>query len=144
MAQFLKVTVGNSVYLLPGKASLGIVQKDKLMLNGAGGNIVGWKQDASGRWPAYALTEDWAVDSSASWERAVFIPGSPSPIGIGANTVEMMTNVDIEPQQFTPAGPAPSRFGHLFNAVWVDDGVTHLVINPPGVAGYLSTVGGSS
>ena len=144
MAQFLRITVGESSFLLPGSASLDIEKRDKMLVNSASGNIVAWKQDRSNKWPAYAINSMWAIDPGAPWERAVFIPASPFPVGIGVNNVEMLTDTDIEPTPFTPVGEAPSRYGHLFGAAWVDSDKTYLVINPAGLAGYLLTVGGAA
>ncbi|MBE9515839.1 MAG: hypothetical protein IME93_02555 [Proteobacteria bacterium] len=144
MAQFLRLTVGESSFLLPGSASLGIEKKDKLLINSAGSNVIGWKQDGNNKWPAYAIDNMWNIDPTAPWDRVVYIPASPFPVGIGADSIEMLSDTDIEPAPFTPVGEAPSRYGHLFGAAWVDSDKTYLVINPSGVAGYLLTIGGSA
>lgn len=142
MAQFLKLTVGGIEYLLPGAASMGIENREKLLINNSESNVAGWKEDMGNKWPAYAIDNRWNIDTSAPWQRVVFIPASPYPVGIGADEIEMLNDNDIEPVPFTPVGNPPSRYGHLFGSVWADGDKAYLVINPSGVAGYLLSVGG--
>lgn len=141
MAQFLKLTISGVEYLLPGTASMGIENREKMKTDTASGNIVGWKEETGKKWPAYAIDYRWNIDPSAQWQRVVFIPASPVPVGIGADSIEMLNDTDIEPVPFTPVGPAPSRAGHLFGSVWAEGDKAYLVINPSGVAGYFMAAG---
>lgn len=140
--QYLRIRIGNSLYLLPGNASVAIEKRDGLRVNHGGGNVVAWNAAAGKDWPAYALGENMKISNALDWDRAVFVDGNTGPVGLAAREIAMLTQTDIQVENFTPIGAPPGRSGHLFDGAWVTKTMPILVFNPANLAAYLKEVGG--
>lgn len=141
--QYLRVVLEGADYLLPSAASLAIEQREALLPQGGAGPLVAWRQGRSGRWPAYGLTSAFTLARSAHWQRAVFLDVAGQPIGIVAEEVHLLGRPDMHIAPFTPLGAPPTRFGHFFNAAWVDGARVTLVIDPRSVGEFLKSAGGA-
>jgi len=78
------------------------------------------------------------------WQRAVFLGTGSSVVGLVADDVRLLGRTDLHVVPFTPLGTPPTRFGHLFNAAWVDGQRVTLVLDPNGLIGFLRGLGGTA
>ena len=69
---------------------------------------------------------------------------SGSVVGLVADDVRLLGRTDLHVVPFTPLGTPPTRFGHLFNAAWVDGQRVTLVLDPNGLIGFLRGLGGTA
>ncbi|MFQ5935539.1 MAG: hypothetical protein ACE5LB_03920 [Acidiferrobacterales bacterium] len=140
--KYLQFSLGGAVFLLPGSASLTIDTRDSLATNGAERTkVCAWRTEGSERWPAYALDRNLRVSHGEHWERAIFLPASPHPVGLAARDVQLLPGGEFEAVPFTPIGPAPTRAGHLFNAAWVRETEVTLIFDPNALAVFLLSLG---
>ncbi len=145
VGQYLRLVLDGADYLLPSTASVAIEQRDALVPAENGADpVLAWRQTRSGRWPAYGLNASFAVSRPAHWQRAVFLDAAGQPIGVVADEVNLLGRGDMHVAPFRPLGAPPTRFGHLFNAAWVDGYRITFVIDPRSLAGFLRSLGGAA
>lgn len=141
---YLSIVLEGVEYLLPSRASAAIEQRDAMHEAPGPGPVVAWRETRAGRWPAYGLDAHFRPVRPAAWQRAVFFAHGARPLGIVADDVRLLGRAEIEPAPFLPLGPAPTRFGHLFNGAWLEDERVLLVLDPQGVVGLLAALEESS
>lgn len=139
-AQYLRVVLDGADYLLPSAASLAIEQREALLAQSGTGAVVAWRQTRNGRWPAYGLSAAFAPKRPAHWQRAVFFDAGGQPVGLVADEVHLLGRPDMHVAPFRPLGVAPTRFGHFFNAAWVDGTRVTLVVDPQCLGAFLMSV----
>lgn len=143
--QYLRIVFAGGEYLLPGNASLAIEQRHNLTVNDSeGGAVAAWRVVRSVRWPAFALDKELTPVVSETWQRAVFLEARPAPVGLLADEIQILPRAELIIEPFTPLGEAPGRFGHLFNAAWINDKDAVLVFDPRALSAYLAGLGGQS
>ena len=143
-SQYLCLVVEQTEYLLPSVASVAIEQRDVLTADNGLGAVVAWRQTRQGRWPAYGVNASFQVSRPPQWQRAVFLGTGSSVVGLVADDVRLLGRTDLHVVPFTPLGTPPTRFGHLFNAAWVDGQRVTLVLDPNGLIGFLRGLGGTA
>ncbi|MBI3900377.1 MAG: hypothetical protein HY308_19140 [Gammaproteobacteria bacterium] len=139
--QFLRIAFQGVNFLLPGSASLAIEQRDALVTDDSDSLVTAWRPARQGRWPAFALDSTLKPLRTQQWQRAVFIEAKPQAVGLVADEIQLLNRNDIHVAPFTPLGPKSSRFGHFFNAAWVDGSVVTLIFDPLVLAAYLRSLG---
>lgn len=142
-AQYLRVVLDGADYLLPSAASLAIEQREILLPQTGSGPLVAWRQARNARWPAYGLNAAFEPTRPAHWQRAVFLDAAGTPVGLVADEVHLLGRPGMHVVPFRPLGAAPTRFGHFFNAAWVDGTRVTLVLNPQSLGPFLKNVGGA-
>ncbi|OGI42015.1 MAG: hypothetical protein A2150_05655 [Candidatus Muproteobacteria bacterium RBG_16_64_11] len=141
--QYLRIEIDGAQYLLPSAASLAIEQRDHLVVNDTDDTpAAAWRVTKSARWPAYCLDRSFKPVKHGRWQRAVFLDASPHPIGLMTGEAQLMARTELRVEPFSPPGPAPSRFGHLFNGAWVEGSRAVLVLDPAALIGFLQGLGG--
>jgi hypothetical protein len=140
-SQYLRIVLDGSDYLLPSAASVAIEQRDSMALERTPGRVVAWRQSRSGRWPAYGFDAAFRPASPEHWQRAVFLETSRQPVGLVADDVNLLGGTDMHVAPFAPPGPAPTRYGHWFNAAWIDGTRVTLVIDPRALVQFLQSLG---
>lgn len=143
-SQYLRVVLDGTDYLLPSAASVAIEQRDGMVLESGSGPVVAWRQTRAGRWPAYGLDAAFRPMRPARWQRAVFLEAAGQTVGLVAEDVNLLGRTDMHVAPFAPLGAAPTRFGHWFNAAWVDGHRVTLVLDPRSLLGYLRSLGGAT
>lgn len=137
-AQFLLFRIGDTSYLVPGSRTVAIDKRDSLSSEDSSqGGICGWRTSGTERWPVYLLDAQLRPTGGGHWERAIFLPASPHPVGIAANAVQLLPQNEVSTVPFRPLGPPPIPAGHLFNAAWVHDTNVILVFDPETLALFL-------
>lgn len=142
--QYLCLVLQGAEYLLPSVASVAIEQRHVLLDAGDSGPVVAWRQTRQGRWPAYGVDASFKPSRPADWERAVFLEADSQPVGFVAEEVHVLARQDVHVVPFVPLGPPPTRFGHFFNAAWVDGQKVTFVLDPRSLAGFLRGLGGAA
>ena len=128
---------------MPGSATVAIDKRDSLSSNDSGrGAVCAWRTSGTERWPAYLLGARLQPTQDGHWERAIFLPADPHPVGIAANAVQLLPQGMVVTAPFRPIGPPPTRAGHLFNAVWVRDANVVLIFDPATLALFLLSLRG--
>ena len=79
--------------------------------------------------------------SPTLWQRAVFLETNKQPVGLVAEEVNLLGRTDMHVAPFAPPGPAPTPYGHWFNAAWVDGSRITLVIDPRVLLQFLQSLG---
>ena len=141
-SQYLCLVLENTEYLLPSIGSVAIEQRDAMTPENGLGSVVAWRQTRQGRWPAYGVNASFQVSRPAQWQRAVFLDAGANSVGLVADDVRLLGRTDIHVVPFTPLGAPPTRFGHLFNAAWVDAQSVKFVLDPRALVGFLRGLGG--
>ena len=137
-AQFLLFRIGDTSYLVPGSRTVAIDKRDSLSSEDSSqGGICGWRTSGTERWPVYLLDAQLRPTGGGHWERAIFLPARPHPVGIAANAVQLLPQNEVSTVPFRPLGPPPIPAGHLFNAAWVHDTNVILVFDPATLALFL-------
>jgi len=140
--QYLRLVISGTAFLLPSVMRYTIEQRDALSENGATGSpVAAWRSVRGARWPAYSLGPDLTTRSPGDWDRAVFLEAQPQNVGIIIDEVQLLPRGETTIANFTPPGPAPTRFGHLFNGAWVSGREVTLVFDPAALIGYLQSLG---
>lgn len=139
--QYLRIGIGTSTFLLPSAASLAIEQRETLVLENGAGAVSAWRDVKGDRWPAYCLDEQLEPARRQDWHRAVFVAGVPTPLGLLADEVQLLTQVELHVEPFTPVGPPPTPAGHVFAEAAVEGTQATLVFSPTGLAAYLQRLG---
>lgn len=140
--QFLRLVIGGSAFLLPSLMRYTIEQREALADNSAARSpVAAWRTVRGTRWPAYSLGSDLMARAPGDWHRAVFLEARPQNVGIIVDEVQMLPRGETAVANFTPLGPAPTRFGHLFNGAWVSGREVTLVFEPTALIGYLQSLG---
>lgn len=142
--QYLRVQVGEGVYLFPGATGYAIEQRENLSLDGITGAIAAWRTVRGQRLPVYALDAALRPTRRTDWQRAVFIE-STSGTGAGfiADDVHMLPEDETAVTTFEPLGPPPTSTGHVFAGAWQQDKRIVLVFNPRALVAYLQSLGGA-
>jgi hypothetical protein len=141
--QYLRIEIDGAQYLLPSAASLAIEQRDHLVINDTDDTpAAAWRVMNSARWPAYCLDRGFQPVKHGRWQRAVFLEASPHPIGLITGEAQLMARAEVRVEPFSPPGPAPTRFGHLFKGAWVEGSRAVLVFDPAALVGFLQDLGG--
>ena len=143
-SKYLCFVLQGTEYLLPSAASVAIEQRHVLFDDAGPGPVVAWRQTRQGRWPAYGLDASFNPGRPKEWQRAVFLEADGRPVGLVTEEVHLLGRSDIQVTPFVPLGPPPTRFGHLFNAAWVDGHKVTLVVDPRGLVGFLRGLGGAA
>ena len=143
-SQYLRVVLDGTEYLLPSTASVAIEQRDSMMLERTPGRVVAWRQTRNGRWPAYGFDGGFRSVSPEYWQRAVFLETNKQPVGLVAEDVTLLGRTDMHVAPFAPPGPAPTRYGHWFNAAWIDGTRVTLVIDPRVLVQFLQGLGAAA
>ncbi len=143
--QYLRISIDGQSYLLPSAASLSIEQRYSLTPNpGANGPIVAWHEARGTKWPAYAVGADLRAGTVSNWQRAVFLPATPTPVGLAADEIQLIPpQSGIEVMPFIPLGRAAGGAGHLFNGARVDAEPAVLLLEPNALVAHLLAMGGS-
>lgn len=143
--QYLRISINGQGYLLPSAASLSIEQRESLTLNvGANGPVVAWHQARGAKWPAYAVGADLHAGTVSNWQRAVFLPATPTPVGLVADEIQLIPpQSGIEVMPFISLGRAAGHTGHLFNGARVDEEPAVLLLEPNALVAHLLAMGGS-
>ena len=140
--QYLRLVIGGSTFLLPSVMRYTIEQRDALTENTASQSpVAAWRTVRGTRWPAYSLGPDLTTRPAGDWHRAVFLEARPQNVGIIVDEVQLLPRGETEIAKFTPLGPAPTRFGHLFDGAWVSGRDVTLVFEPTALIGYLQSLG---
>jgi hypothetical protein len=139
--QYLRLTLEDKHYLMPSSASIAIEQRDSLVLDSAKPPIVAWRQAHLERWPVFALDPSLRLGRSLGWQRAVFLQGRSYGIGFVVTDAHQLSRTDLPVVPFTPLGPAPTRFGHLFNAASIEGPNVTLVFDTNVLSAYLQGLG---
>ncbi|HEX7045300.1 MAG TPA: hypothetical protein VF203_11870 [Burkholderiales bacterium] len=139
--QYLCLVLGGMEYLLPGAASVAIEQRHALIPEDGRGPLVAWRQSRQGRWPVYGLDGMLRPSRPETWQRAVFLDGSPTPVGLAAEEVRLLGRADLHITPFAPLGAPPTRAGHYFDGAWVDGHKVVLVFAARGLAEALRAGG---
>lgn len=140
-SQYLCLVLEGTEYLLPGSASVAIEQRDVLLPADNAGPLVAWRQTRQGRWPAYGLSASLRPSRPGGWQRAVFLDSGAVPLGVVADEVHLLGRTDLHVTPFAPLGPSPTRFGHFFNAAWVDGHKVTFVLEPRSLVAFLRGLG---
>lgn len=142
-AQFLLFRIGDTSYLIPGSATVAIDKRDSLTSgDSAHGGVCGWRTAGTERWPVYLVDAQLRPSAGGHWERAIFLPASPHPVGIAANAVQLLPQSEVLTVPFRPIGPPPTRAGHLFNAAWIHEANVILVFDPATLGLFLLNLQG--
>jgi len=140
--QYLRLVIGGTAFLLPSVMRYTIEQREALTENTAARSpVAAWRTVRGTRWPAYSLGADLTAHPAGEWHRAVFLEARPQNVGIIVDEVQLLPRGETEVANFTPLGPAPTRFGHLFNGAWVAGREVTLVFEPTALIGYLQSLG---
>lgn len=143
--QYLRMVLQGAAYLLPSGASFAIEQRDALVLDDGPGPVAAWRPMRQTRWPAYGLDKMLQPTRPRDWQRAVFIEAAPHPVGLVVDEVQLLGRDEVHVvTAFTPLGAPPTRFGHLFNAAWVDNHRATLVLDPKILVAYLRSLDGAA
>lgn len=130
--------MGDTSYLMPGSATVVIDKRDSLSSgDSAHAGVCAWRTAGTERWPVYLVDAQLRPSGGVHWERAIFLPASPHPVGIAANAVQLLPEGEVLTVPFRPIGPPPTRAGHLFNAAWVHEANVILVFDPATLAPFL-------
>jgi hypothetical protein len=141
--EYLRFTLGGVPYLLASSASCAIEKRDALTLNTTGkGKVAAWSLQGNDRWPAYCFDRELRVSLRDNWERAIFLEARPLPVGVAADSVQLLGQGEAVVSAFTPLGPAPTRAGHLFTGAWVVGPQAILVFDAATLAAFLQGLGG--
>jgi hypothetical protein len=140
--QYLRIVLDGAGFLLPSAASIAIEQRDGLMPDDGNGAVVAWRQARNGRWPAYGLTASFQPGRPKKWQRALFLEVGGRAVGLVAEEVSLLSQTDMHVAPFAPLGAPPTRFGHFFNAAWVDGPRIMFVVDPRALGGFLQSLGG--
>ncbi len=136
--QFVLFRIGDTSYLVPGSATVAIDKRDNLSTDDSNrGGVCAWRTTGDERWPVYLLDARLRPSGSGHWERAIFLPARPQPVGIAANAVQLLPQKEVSTVPFRPLGPPPAGGGHLFNAAWVHDTNVILVFDPATLGLFL-------
>lgn len=142
--QYLRLALQGAYYLLPSPASLAIEQRDALTLENGTGPLVAWRSSRQSRWPVYCLDAQLKPTRHNDWRRAVFVEGSNGGVGLAVDEAQLLAKSDMHIAPFVPLGAAPTRFGHLLNAAWVDGAGVTLALDPKALGTYLRSLGEAS
>ena len=140
-SQYLAIHIGDTSFLLHGAVSLAIEKRNSLLPKTESNKAAAWRKHKKGNWPAYALDSDLNLSSADVWQRAVFIPATPHPVGLAADEIELLSDEEINPEPFTPVGCQIPGVGCLFSSAWVNQGRVHLVLDADKLALYLQSLG---
>lgn len=142
--QYLRLTIGNTYYLLPSSIRYSIEPRDGLTANDSSTSpVAAWRVFRNGRWPAYALDANLRpARPPADWQRALYLESSPGhTIGLIVSDAHLLSRGEVQAVVFTPPGPPPTPAGHLFTHAWVNENRVTLVIEPRTLIAYLNGLG---
>lgn len=140
--QYLRVQVGEGVYLFPGATGYAIEQRENLSLDGITGPIAAWRTVRGRRLPAYALDAALRPTRRTDWQRAVFIESTRGDgAGFVADDVHMLPEDETPVTTFEPLGPPPTPAGHVFAGAWQQEKRVVLVFDPRALVAYLQSLG---
>lgn len=144
LKQYLRVEINGTAFLLPSSASAAIEQRDALVINQADGNVTAWRKQRGGRQPVYALDAAMQVTRRDDWQRAVFLDESDGGTGLVVDDVELLGRDKVTVNPYTPVGPAPTAFGHLYSGAWIEGRNATLVFDARVLSAYLHSLGDPS
>ncbi|MBI3575701.1 MAG: hypothetical protein HY083_08635 [Gammaproteobacteria bacterium] len=120
--QYLRVQVGDAMYLFPGATGYAIEQRENLSVEDISGPIAAWRTVRGRRLPAYSLDAGLRPVHRTDWQRAVFIESaSGDGAGFVADDVHMLPEDETAVTTFEPLGPPPTPAGHVFAGAWQQD-----------------------
>lgn len=140
-SQYLCLLLEGTEYLLPSTASVAIEQRDAMTPETGLGAVVAWRRTRQGRAPAYGLNALFQLSRPANWQRAVFLDGGASSVGLVVDDVRLLGRAELHVVPFMPLGAPPTRFGHLFHGAWVDGHSVTFVLEPRSLIGFLRSLG---
>ncbi len=135
--EYLRIDFGGAAFLLPGRASLAVEQRENLLVNEGGGAVGAWRAAGKDRWPAFCLDRNLQLLSGGGWQWAVFLQFDPHPVGLVADEVQLLPGSEVLVESFTPPGTAPTRKGHLFCGASVGGGQVLFEFDPNVLAALL-------
>ena len=158
--QYLRVQVGDAMYLFPGATGYAIEQRENLSVDDISGPIAAWRTVRGRRLPAYSLDAALRPTRRADWQRAVFIESaSGEGAGFVVDDVHMLPEDETAVTSFEPLGPSPTPAGHVFAGAWQQDTTPRmgeveqrreqpskrvvLVFDPRALVAYLQSLGGA-
>ena len=120
--QYLRVQVGDALYLFPGATGYAIEQRENLSVDDISGSIAAWRTVRGRRLPAYSLDAALRPARRANWQRAVFIESAGGGgAGFVVDDVHMLPEDETAVTSFEPLGPPPTSAGHVFAGAWQQD-----------------------
>ncbi|MFQ5936488.1 MAG: hypothetical protein ACE5K1_12910 [Acidiferrobacterales bacterium] len=140
--QYLRFHLGDVLYLISGRVSVAIDQRDNLQVNTGRGLASAWRVQGGDRWPAYCLDRELRAAPRGDWERAIFLEAQPHPVGLSTGEVDVLAQTEVQVAPFTPLGPPATRVGHLFTGAWVQGDQVTLVFDPSALVAYLQSLEG--
>lgn len=142
--QYLRVQIGEALFLLPGASGYAVEQRENLSTAGTTAPVVAWRTVRNRRLPAYALDAGLKPVKRSNWQRAVFIESAPGDgAGFVVDDVHMLAEEDVTVASFEPLGAAPTPAGHVFGGAWLADKRVMLVFEPRALVAYLQSLGGA-
>lgn len=142
--QYLRLRIGDGLFLLPGASGYAIEQRENLSTADAAAPIVAWRTARKRRLPAYTLDGGLKPTKRGNWQRAVFIESAPGEgAGFVADDVHMLAEEQVTVASFEPLGPPPTPAGHVFGGAWLSDQRVVLVFEPRALVAYLQSLGGT-
>lgn len=142
--QYLRVHIGNGVFLLPGATGYAIEQRENLSTAGATAPVAAWRTVRNRRLPAYVLDAGLKPAKRDNWQRAVFIESAPGDgAGFIADDVHLLAEEEVTVTSFEPLGAPPTPAGHVFGGAWLSDKRVILVFEPRALVAYLQSLGGA-
>ena len=138
--QYLKMTIGSGIYLLPSDIALSIENRDRMRAVESGlktnSCLVGRYNVGTTNWPAYLFeSEDLA---EVGWTHAVFLKNTPRTVGLVAKEVVILSQErGIRVQPFTVIGNLQEG-GPLFSGFAMSDEGPALVFDSQRINEYFS------
>jgi hypothetical protein len=140
--QYLRLTIGGQLYLLPSVLRYTVESRDVLVENpDPASRVVAWRDVRTARWPAYGVDGLLRATRAAGWARAMFLEGANATVGLTVDDAQLMPRGEVQVSPFTPLGPVPTRLGHLFSGAWVRETQVMLVFEPSALIAYLQSLG---
>ncbi len=120
--QYLRVQIGDGLFLLPGASGYAIEQRENLNTADATGPVAAWRAVRNRRLPAYSLDGVLKPATRDNWQRAIFIESaSADGAGFVADDVHLLAEEEVTVASFEPLGPPPTPAGHVFGGAWISD-----------------------
>lgn len=140
--QYLRLKLGNAVFLLPGASGYAVEQRENLNTDDVAGAVVAWREVGKRRAPAYALDAGLKPTRRDNWQRAIFInAASGAGAGFVVDDVHMLAEGETTVASFEPLGSPPTSAGHVFGGAWFDGKRMVPVLEPRALVAYLESLG---
>jgi hypothetical protein len=142
--QYLRVHIGEAVFLLPDAGGCVVSRRENLDTADAAAPVVAWRTAGDGRLPAYALDGALKPAPRDDWRCAVFIESAPGGgAGFVADDAQPLAGEEVTVASFEPLGAPPTPAGHVFDGARLSDARVVLVFEPRALVAYLQSLGGT-